>query len=198
MAALRWGSPKLQVYTEVPERFTEVAGLRRGSKVFRQNRAGRGALEDTIAGVGLHGWPISACRAGQCAPQAPRTRVSLHGFGGRRACAQRPRGAGDVPTPGHGKGEGPGGCKLFGGGSSLPEPNDAADAGRGRSERNGAPQIAICGVFDGAPQACGVSSERSSPAPLARAPLEPAEQRQSSPSDAKARRSGGRYFREWP
>ena len=95
--------------------------------------------------------------------------------GGRRAGAQRPRGAGDVPTHGHGKGEGPGECKLFGGGSSLPEPNDAADAGRGRSERNGASQISICGVFDGAPQACGVLIERSSPAPLARAPPEPAE-----------------------
>ncbi len=39
-----------------------------------------------------------------------------------------------VPTPGHGKGEGPDGYKLFGEGSSLPEPNDAGDVGRGRSD----------------------------------------------------------------
>ena len=61
--------------------FAEVAGLRRGSKVVRQNRAGRGALEGAVAGVALNGWPISGTRAGRYAPQAPGTRVSLHGFG---------------------------------------------------------------------------------------------------------------------
>ena len=58
-----------------PLMFARVAG-------FRQNRARRRALEDAVAGVGLHGWPISACRARRYAPQTPETGVSLHGFGG--------------------------------------------------------------------------------------------------------------------
>ena len=69
-------SPKSQGYGEAPE--------------FRQNRAGREALESVVAGIGLHGWPISGTRARLYAPQAPGTKVSLHGFGGlRREGAER-------------------------------------------------------------------------------------------------------------
>ena len=66
-AGVRQSYPKSQDHADIPG--------------FRQNRAGRGALEGVVAGVGLNGWPISACRAEQYAPQAPGTKVSLHGFG---------------------------------------------------------------------------------------------------------------------
>ncbi len=80
-------SPKSQGYGEAPE--------------FRQNRAGRGALEGAVEGVGLHGWPFSGTRARRYAPQTPGTRVSLHGFGGSHCEAQQERGA---ATERHSKG----------------------------------------------------------------------------------------------
>ncbi len=89
-------SPKSQGYGEAPE--------------SRQNRAGRGALESAVAGVGLHGWPISGTRARLYAPQAPGTRVSLYGFGGRprgdRHGTPEPRWQHRVGFPGFREGSG--------------------------------------------------------------------------------------------
>ena len=95
--------------------------------------------------------------------------------GGRRACAQRPRGAGDVPTPGTGRGRGPAAASCLAEEACFRSQMTPQTLGGAGVSGTGPPQIAICGVFDGAPQTCGVSSERSSPAPLARAPPELAE-----------------------